>query len=63
MSCEHLVCAHCAGPVVEGRCPVCRAAREQMHHHHHSGVTPQILIAVAFVLLIGLLVAVAHTVS
>jgi hypothetical protein len=34
-----------------------------MHHHHHSGVTPQILIAVAFVLLIGLLVAVAHTVS
>jgi hypothetical protein len=49
--------------VVEGRCPVCREARAQLHHHHHSGVTPQILIAVAFVLLIGLLVAVAHTVS
>ncbi len=27
MSCEHLICAHCAGPVVEGRCPVCREAR------------------------------------
>ncbi|HEV3380813.1 MAG TPA: hypothetical protein VG142_07520 [Trebonia sp.] len=63
MSCEHLVCAHCAGLVIEGRCPVCREARAQMHRHHHSGVTPQILIAVAVVLLFGLLVAVAHAVS
>jgi hypothetical protein len=34
MSCEHLICAQCAGPVSEGRCPVCRAARAGMHHHH-----------------------------
>ncbi|MHB1615096.1 MAG: hypothetical protein ACYCYA_12415 [Actinomycetes bacterium] len=33
MSCEHLVCAHCAGPVSEGRCPVCRAGRAQFHRH------------------------------
>jgi hypothetical protein len=32
-------------------------------HHHHSGVTPQVLIAVALVLLLGLLVAVTHAVS
>jgi hypothetical protein len=59
MSCEHLVCAHCAGPVVEGRCPVCREARAQLHHDRHSGVTPQVLIAVALILLLGLFVA-AH---
>ena len=34
MSCAHLICAQCAGPVSEGRCPVCRAARAGMHHHH-----------------------------
>lgn len=32
MSCEHLVCARCTGPVVEGRCPTCRASRAEMHH-------------------------------
>jgi hypothetical protein len=26
---DDLVCAYCAGPVSEGRCRVCRAAREQ----------------------------------
>ena len=33
MSCEHMICAQCAGPVAEGRCPVCRASRAQVHHH------------------------------
>ncbi|HVA59684.1 MAG TPA: hypothetical protein VNG13_03990 [Mycobacteriales bacterium] len=33
MSCEHLVCAQCAAPVVEGRCPSCRAARTNLHRH------------------------------
>jgi len=33
MSCEHLVCAGCAGPVSEGRCPRCRQARAEVHHH------------------------------
>jgi hypothetical protein len=56
MSCEHLICAQCAGPVVEGRCPACRAYRD--HVHHHSGASTQLIIAailaLAFVLLLGL---------
>ena len=56
MSCEHLICAQCAGPVVEGRCPACRASRD--HVHHHSGTNPQLIIAailaLAFVLLLAL---------
>jgi predicted RNA-binding protein with PUA domain len=56
MSCEHLICANCNGPVVEGRCPACREAREHVHRHP-SGVSPQILIAVALILLIGLIAA------
>ena len=55
MSCEHLICAQCASPVVEGRCPACRAARDHVHHHHF-GATPQLIIAaiaaLAFVLLL-----------
>ena len=56
MSCEHLICAQCAGPVVEGRCPACRASRD--HVHQHSGASPQLIIAailaLAFVLLLAL---------
>jgi hypothetical protein len=44
MSCEHLICASCAGPVAEGRCPACRATRQHVHHSH-SSVTPQLIIA------------------
>jgi hypothetical protein len=61
MSCEHLVCAHCANPVVEGRCPVCREARAEMHRHGPA-VSPQLLAAVALLLLLGLLIA-AHAVG
>jgi hypothetical protein len=57
MSCEHLICASCTGPVVEGRCPVCRAARADVHRHGPAGLTPQVLIALALVLLLGLLIA------
>jgi hypothetical protein len=56
MSCEHLICAQCAGPVVEGRCPACREARQHVHHQH-STVRPQLLVAVALVLTILLLLA------
>jgi hypothetical protein len=56
MSCEHLICAHCAGPVVEGRCPACRAARDQVHHHH-SGASPQLIIAAILALTFLLLLA------
>lgn len=59
MSCEHLICAHCNGPVVEGRCPACREARARLHHH--NPVKPQVLIALALVLVVMLLLA-AHVV-
>jgi hypothetical protein len=60
MSCEHLICAQCAGPVSEGRCPVCREARAGMHHHH----TGQSMIMPLFaVVLIALLLMLALQVS
>ena len=57
MSCEHLICAQCAGPVVEGRCPSCRASRDHVHHQH-SGATPQLIIAAILALAFVLLLAV-----
>jgi hypothetical protein len=54
MSCEHLICAQCAGPVVEGRCPACRAARQHVHHEH-SGATPQLIVAALLALAVVLL--------
>jgi hypothetical protein len=55
MSGEHLICAQCAGPVAEARCPVCRAAKSDLHHHHHGISLPY---AVAL-LLLALAVALA----
>jgi hypothetical protein len=54
MSCEHLICAQCAGPVVEGRCPACRAARQHVHHEHFSA-TPQLIVAALLALAVVLL--------
>jgi len=56
MSCEHLICAQCASPVVEARCPACQAARAEVHHHS-SGLTlpPTAAVLVALVLLTLLL--------
>lgn len=42
MSCENLVCAVCAGPVVEGRCGTCRSARAHVHHGSFQ-LTPQLI--------------------
>ncbi len=44
MSCEHLICAQCAGPVVEGHCAVCRASRAEVHDGT-PGLTSPLLIA------------------
>ncbi len=59
MSCEHLICAQCAGPVSEGRCPVCAASRARVHHHHGSGLTVPFL-AVALILLLALMLTLEH---
>jgi hypothetical protein len=55
MSCEHLICARCAGPVVEGRCATCRAARAEIHHTGPLGMSP-VLIG-ALILALTLLIA------
>jgi hypothetical protein len=55
MSCEHLICAQCASPVVEGRCPSCRLARAQVHHHSSGLSLP--LAAAALIALLLLMLA------
>ena len=52
MSCEHLICAQCAGPVVEGRCSVCRAARAEVHHASLSLASPLLIAALIVTLLL-----------
>jgi hypothetical protein len=56
MSCEHLICARCSGPVVEGRCPACRAARAEVHHSGPFGLSPVLIgvLVLALTLLIAL---------
>jgi hypothetical protein len=50
MCCDDLVCARCAAPVAEGRCPACRASRDYLHQTSFS-LSPQLLIALITVLL------------
>ncbi|QDY76985.1 hypothetical protein [Streptomyces qinzhouensis] len=56
MTYDRLVCANCAAPVAEGRCPVCRANRERLQQQGpFSALTPAALAG----LLILLIAAVA----
>ena len=54
MSCEHLICAHCGGPVSEGRCATCRVTREHTHHNSHTPSPALIAAAVLVALLLTL---------
>ncbi|MGX2996922.1 hypothetical protein JNUCC64_22080 [Streptomyces sp. JNUCC 64] len=55
MTYDRLVCANCAAPVSEGRCPVCRASRERLQQGGlWSGVHPAALIALLAVLVTAL---------
>ncbi|MGE5133872.1 MAG: hypothetical protein ACM32E_13285 [Gemmatimonadota bacterium] len=60
MSCEHLICAQCAGPVVEARCPACREARAHVHHHAGGYSLPLIAAVLLALLLIMLALHVVH---
>ena len=60
MSCEHLICAQCAGPVVEARCPACQAARAQVHRHYGNYSLPVLAAALVALLLIMLALHVVH---
>jgi hypothetical protein len=52
MTYDRLVCANCAAPVSEGRCPVCRASRERLQHENPwSGPNPTALIVLLAVLI------------
>jgi hypothetical protein len=52
MTYDRLVCANCAAPVSEGRCPVCRASRERLQQEGRlGGVNPMALIALLAVLI------------
>ena len=60
MSCQHLVCASCMGPVAEGRCPTCRAARDE-RHSHGVHVSTQMMLLLAALLSVALLLALRVT--
>ncbi|MEV8533539.1 hypothetical protein [Streptomyces sp. NPDC051211] len=55
MTYDRLVCANCAAPVSQGRCPVCRANRERLQQERpFAGLNPMALIALMVVLLAAL---------
>ena len=60
MSCEHLICARCAGPVVEGRCPACREAKSQVHHSQPNMNIPLLVAALFAILLVMIALQLAH---
>jgi hypothetical protein len=60
MSCEDLICASCAGPVVEARCPACQSARAQMHHHSGGLSLPVIAMLLVAVLALAVMLQVTH---
>jgi hypothetical protein len=59
MCCEHLVCARCAGSVADAGCPVCRAARAEVHT---APGLPAAAVVLAIAVLLAL-VAVVETVT
>ncbi|MGO4631654.1 hypothetical protein AB4225_11990 [Streptomyces sp. 2RAF24] len=48
MTYDRLVCANCAAPVAEGRCPVCRADRDRLPQP--TGLTPAMLLTLVIAL-------------
>ena len=60
MSCEHLICAQCAAPVVEGRCPACQLARAQVHRRSSGLSLPLLVAALLALLLLTLFLQLAH---
>ncbi|MFE7328384.1 hypothetical protein ACFU8W_26075 [Streptomyces sp. NPDC057565] len=62
MTYDRLVCANCAAPVNEGRCPVCRASRARLQQQGQgpfAGLSPAMLVAL-LVVLVGALALLAH---
>ncbi|MCK8676702.1 hypothetical protein [Streptomyces lichenis] len=60
MTFDRLVCANCAAPVSEGRCPVCRANRERLQQDGaFGGMSPAALLA-ALIVLVAAVALLAH---
>ncbi|WP_299528039.1 hypothetical protein [uncultured Streptomyces sp.] len=66
MTYDRLVCANCAAPVSEGRCPACRASRRHLEELDRreggplGGLNPMMLIALLVVLVGALAVLAQH---
>jgi len=58
MCCDQLLCARCAAPVAEARCPVCRAARAELH----GTAGPSFATIAAIVLAVMLVAAALHAI-
>ncbi|MFE6848080.1 MULTISPECIES: hypothetical protein [Streptomyces] len=55
MTYDRLVCANCAAPVSQGRCPVCRANRQRLQQEGpFAGLNPMALILLLVVLVAAL---------
>ncbi|MBH5336692.1 hypothetical protein IHE55_18710 [Streptomyces pactum] len=53
MTYDRLVCANCASPVSEGRCPVCRASRQRMQQDGPLGGLPLATLAALLLALVA----------
>ncbi|WP_411102200.1 hypothetical protein [Streptomyces sp. cmx-4-9] len=62
MTYDRLVCANCAAPVSQGRCPVCRANRERLQQEGpFSGLNPVALIVLLVVFVAALALVAQQT--
>ncbi|MEU9103831.1 hypothetical protein AB0D54_05615 [Streptomyces xanthophaeus] len=62
MTYDRLVCANCAAPVSQGRCPVCRANRERLQQEGpFSGLNPVALVALLVILVAALALVAQQT--
>ncbi|MFD3516728.1 hypothetical protein [Streptomyces sp. NPDC058657] len=61
MTYDRLVCANCAGPVAEGRCPTCRASRQRLEQQESpfAQLSPAALVSL-LVILVAAMALVAH---
>ncbi len=50
MTLDRLVCANCAAPVNQGRCPVCRAHRARLQQSPWGAVHPMVLVSLLLLL-------------
>ncbi|WP_394433563.1 hypothetical protein [Streptomyces sp. SGAir0957] len=62
MTYDRLVCANCAAPVSEGRCPVCRANRERLQQSPFAGLNPMALVALVAILIAAMALLAHQTV-